>query len=461
MKTARVILLGILAIFATVVVFGAEPVVEKEYVRFDKEKKTFEANLESLPVDKVLEKVALATGWDVFMDPGLTNQPNTKFNSLSQQEGLERMLRKINYAVFPETNGVPKLFVYRTKIHQAVRRISKFRTQREKKDGPIANELLISLKAGSKETAAELAKRLGGKIVGEIKELGLYRISFADAEAAAAARTLLAGDPDIAAIDTNYIVDRPPTPETVQLSAALGAGLSLTPVNNKDGLVIGLIDTPIQAKNPAVNGFLMDPLSIFSEVQSPTTFNHADGMAETILKGIEVAGNSTTSAAKILPIDVYGNSETTSTFDVANGILMAIKNGASVVNLSLGTSADSATLAQLIDYYSKQGILFVAAAGNESTSAATYPAAYTSVLSVTASDRNGNIANYANYGSFVDVILPGTSLISYGNRAYIGTGTSYSTALASGMVAGLMGSKGVTATDAGATMTTKFGFKAK
>ena len=39
-----------------------------------------------------------------------------------------------------------------------------------------------------------------------------------------------------------------------------------------------------------------------------------------------------------------------------------------------------------------------------------YPAAYPDVVAVTAGDKKGNIAPYANRGSFVDVVAPGVSL---------------------------------------------------
>ena len=50
-------------------------------------------------------------------------------------------------------------------------------------------------------------------------------------------------------------------------------------------------------------------------------------------------------------------------------------------------------------------------------------------------NRNGQIASWANYGSFVDVGAPGSSVVSFANQAYVVTGTSSSTAFASGIAA--------------------------
>ena len=81
-------------------------------------------------------------------------------------------------------------------------------------------------------------------------------------------------------------------------------------------------------------------------------------------------------------------------------------------------------------------ILFFGAAGNQPTGNPTYPAAFPDVVAVTAGDRQGNIAPYANYGSFVDAIAPGTSLVDYQGQSYLVRGTSAATAYVSGTAAG-------------------------
>ena len=105
-------------------------------------------------------------------------------------------------------------------------------------------------------------------------------------------------------------------------------------------------------------------------------------MFETLLRGLAL--NDKESGVKILPVDVYGNSPTTTTFDVASGIYQAINAGATVINLSLGSSGDSEFLHNVIKSGAAQGVLFFAAAGNEPTTAPSYPAAYPEVMAVTA-----------------------------------------------------------------------------
>jgi hypothetical protein len=159
-------------------------------------------------------------------------------------------------------------------------------------------------------------------------------------------------------------------------------------------------------------------------------------MAETILRALQAKSGGSTSV-RIQPVDIYGNSEATSTFNVAAGIVQAVNNGANIINLSLGSSGNSQLLHNTITEVSKQGIPIYAAAGNEPVTTPTYPAAFPEVIAVTASDRSGEIASYANRGSFVKVIAPGDNVVSFNGQNYLVQGTSTSTALASGMAAGL------------------------
>jgi thermitase len=155
---------------------------------------------------------------------------------------------------------------------------------------------------------------------------------------------------------------------------------------------------------------------------------------------------------KIQPVDVYGDNETTTTFDVANGAVTAVNNGANILNMSLGSSSDSAFLQKTLSQISAQGIPIYAAAGNEPVTTPTYPAAYPGVVAVTASDQSGKIADYANRGNFIDMIAPGDSIVNFNGQNYLVEGTSTSTAFASGMAAGLADSAGVCADQAQALL---------
>ncbi|MHC4446046.1 MAG: S8 family serine peptidase, partial [Planctomycetota bacterium] len=81
---------------------------------------------------------------------------------------------------------------------------------------------------------------------------------------------------------------------------------------------------------------------------------------------------------------------------------------ADVMNLSLGGGGFSQTEQNVFtEVHDIQGVIVIAAAGNESSSSPSYPAAYDNVISVSAVNFNKGLAWYSNFGSKIDVAAPG------------------------------------------------------
>jgi hypothetical protein len=338
----------------------------------------------------------------------------------------------LSYALLPQTNAPAKLFVFRTALQEATQLIRRPDT---KKAARIPNELILTLKPGVK--ADELAKKLGAKVLGRVPGLNAYRFSFDSAEAADAAREQLKSNSDVDGIDFNFQVQRPEPNEAAALSSDVPE-FNMKPRATGGGPLIGLVDTPVQRQGGNMDAFLLPSISLAGDSQPPADSpTHGTGMMETILRGLALGGKDS-SAVRILPLDVYGNNPMTTTFDVANGIVQGMDKGVTIFNLSLGSSGDSDFLHNIIKSGAAQGILFFAAAGNESTTAPSYPAAYPEVLAVTAVTRDGSFASYANYGNFVDLGTSGTGLVVYNGQTYVITGTSASTAYVSGMAGSMM-----------------------
>ncbi|AQQ72422.1 M-protease precursor [Limihaloglobus sulfuriphilus] len=110
-----------------------------------------------------------------------------------------------------------------------------------------------------------------------------------------------------------------------------------------------------------------------------------------------------------------------------------------IVNLSFGRGEPDERERVLISRLIGEGVIIVAAAGNDGSEEKSYPAAYDGVIAVGAC-KNGKKAGYSNYGGWVDICaeghydyneirgFPGGGGISSVNMSYKLGGTSYSTA---------------------------------
>jgi subtilisin family serine protease len=92
----------------------------------------------------------------------------------------------------------------------------------------------------------------------------------------------------------------------------------------------------------------------------------------------------------------------------AAAILYAVDNGADVVNASWGGTGFSPVVADAIAAAHAAGVVFVAAAGNDSSLLGDfYPAGDPNVITVSAFDHTDTIAFFSNYGPAIDVGAPG------------------------------------------------------
>ena len=111
---------------------------------------------------------------------------------------------------------------------------------------------------------------------------------------------------------------------------------------------------------------------------------------------------------KIFGVDnVYTYSST-----LASAANQCAKAGANVVNMSIGGSTYSRTEADAFEALQRRGILLVAAAGNDGTSAVSYPAGYSSVMMVGAVDSKRAWATFSQFNSKLEISAPGVGVLS-------------------------------------------------
>ncbi|XHU96723.1 MAG: peptidase S8 [cyanobacterium endosymbiont of Rhopalodia gibba] len=113
--------------------------------------------------------------------------------------------------------------------------------------------------------------------------------------------------------------------------------------------------------------------------------------------------------AKIMPLKVLGGGGRGTVADIAEAIRFAADHNADVINLSLGGGGESQVMKDAINYAYSKSLVIIAAAGNSNQNAASYPARYPKVISVSALDAAGKKTTYSNYGAGIDISAPGGS----------------------------------------------------
>ncbi len=163
-------------------------------------------------------------------------------------------------------------------------------------------------------------------------------------------------------------------------------------------------------------------------------------MAATGNNSVGIAGVNW--STKILPIQAIDDDSYGNTLTAARAIYYAVSRNVDIINFSLGSDEEDNYLRQAIQYAIDNGIIVVAAGGNDSCNCILYPARYPEVLAVGAEDTDGTAASFSSYGSSLDIMAPGVGIRTSSwdknnpTSAYVNNaaGTSFSTPYVSGLL---------------------------
>jgi len=173
-------------------------------------------------------------------------------------------------------------------------------------------------------------------------------------------------------------------------------------------VTVAIIDTgcDMEVFNANYNDKIRETYNLYDG--SPVLYDnngHGTHIAGTIAEG-------TSSNVKILPIKV-SDSKTMDTATIIAAInYLSYYKKADVINMSFGGTQFSKSLYVAIEAANENGIISVAAAGNESTSTNSYPAAFDNTISVSAVDSECNFADFSNYGEMITFTAPGANIES-------------------------------------------------
>ena len=208
------------------------------------------------------------------------------------------------------------------------------------------------------------------------------------------------------------------------------------------GLQNGYIDTNTQDQQP---GYVQQSTAAVLDQSTAAVLDGKDYTAfghGTMTSGLI---HLVAPRAKILPLKAFSSDGTGYLSNIVAALYYAVQHKANVVNMSFDLASSSPSLNQAVAYANKAGVVLVAAAGNESTNAAVYPAALNSYVVGIASTTNWDSrSTFSNYGS-VDVWIaaPGENIVSTfpGGTYASASGTSFSSPIVAGTVSLMLSAK--------------------
>lgn len=183
------------------------------------------------------------------------------------------------------------------------------------------------------------------------------------------------------------------------------------------GVKVAVLDTGIDTTHPELIAAYKGGIDIAGGDDDPT--DEATDFHGTHVAGIIAAAGNSNGIIGVAPgVSLYAvkifNGRLGSVEHLIAGIDWAIENQMDIINLSNGLldPEPHPGVTAAIARADAAGILVVAAAGNSAASPVTFPAAYPSVIAVTATDRNKQIATFAPTGSTIDLAAPGVDISS-------------------------------------------------
>lgn len=278
----------------------------------------------------------------------------------------------------------------------------------------------------------------------------------------------------IKAMGIDQLWTKPIVNATLPVIAILDTGVDITHPNLKDNIWTNT------AEAEGEEGYDDDGDGYVDDLHGWDFINNTGKIADYNMHGTHVAGIAAAAnnglgivganpLARIMPVTVLQSDGQGDIATLARGLEYAAAKGATVINMSLGTYADSKVLKNALAK-AYQSSVIVAAAGNDKkaiykecssidkpNSGPMYPAAYSFVLGVQATEQGGGLAKFSNFdcdgptysvmgtdGVNYELSAPGVDIMStvpYGGYKSL-NGTSMSAPLVAGGISALQMVKG-------------------
>lgn len=212
-------------------------------------------------------------------------------------------------------------------------------------------------------------------------------------------------------------------------------------------VVVAVIDSGVRSDHPDLQGQLVEGRNYMDNGENELDTEDRIGHGTQVAGILAAAGNNSEGIAgtamnvKLMPMRV-GDNGGARISRISEAVQDSVDLGADVINLSLGSETPSATLENRLQYAADNGVISVAATGNEADKVS-FPGSYDTTISVGASTLDGSdMANFSSRVSVTDLAAPGVGVLTTAYNAQQGTygyttvqGTSFSTPIVAGTAA--------------------------
>lgn len=180
------------------------------------------------------------------------------------------------------------------------------------------------------------------------------------------------------------------------------------------GVKVAVVDTGIDLSHPDLAANVKGG---YNAIQSAKSYNDDNGHGTHVAGTIAALNNTIGVVGAGYTINLYAVKVLDRTgsgwlSDIIEGLNWCVTNGMKVASMSLGSSSDNQSFHDAVTAACNAGVTLVAAAGNSSGGAVSYPARYPEVIAVTASDSQDHLAYFSSVGPEVDLIAPGVDVPS-------------------------------------------------
>ena len=333
------------------------------------------------------------------------------------------------------------------------------------------NEKIIHLDSGlSRSEAIAKVEGMGYKALDFMPELDAILVKVPDSAGVSAMNSsndIDSSQPNHIFTTQDYVI-----PNDENFSRQWGASAIKLPqawkqTTGSNSVRVAVLDTGIDYNHPELADFI-DKDSSYNFIDNNYDIMDYNNHGTHVAGIISAQGNNNNGTAgvmwesELMGIKVTDDNGNGTEWSLAQGVLYAAglldnqpRKTADIINLSLGISNPNhvpKTLKKAIEKAAAEGIVIVAASGNNGSRGVIYPAAFPEVIAVGALEENGSempkVARYSNYGPEIDVTAPGSLIYSTiaDNKFGFMSGTSMAAPHVSGL-AGLMLSEGVRARD--------------